>query len=130
MQGGKVIYGPDGKPVSSPRNITGWVKKARFYPKERSLVLILEETTTRKPLPPAQLSASLFPFGHIDEAMHEFAKKLEQRTTPITVTYDPAERLPEGTLPKPEDLNMLEVAKAMDDYYADRARRKDHEDTK
>jgi len=95
-----MIYDSNGKPVSSEMlqakeaktttRVSGMVVSAKFRPEERSLMIQVRETETHRLSKPIQISASCFPFGHLDGAMEEFAKQLvNDRKIPLTLEFNP-----------------------------------------
>jgi len=89
-----MIYGPDGQPVkaTTPRKankVRGMVHDAVYRPEQRSLLVTLKEVTSGKLSKPCQISASAFPFGHIDGAMQELARQLKLRKIPLVLAFDP-----------------------------------------
>jgi hypothetical protein len=83
--------------------IRGWVKRAKYYPVERSILVAMEEIESRRPMKPIQVSVNTFirmepstaSLGQEDMTKlqndHEFwqsyASRLERRTTPLAIEF-------------------------------------------
>jgi len=126
-----MLYDSNGNIITPPRPVTtvhGKVEAAVYHHKERSLLLVLRECESGKLTKPIQISASAFAFGHLDEAMEEFAKQLTRRVDPIHLEFNPNEqRFEQSQVLSPTDINPLELQSALLDYYADRDRRQPKE---
>ena len=75
--------------------IEGWVRDARYFEEEKSLVLALEEIESRKPLKPIQVSVIAFSKAmnlsispDDKEAWRFFAKQLIKRQHPLKVEFE------------------------------------------
>lgn len=86
-----VLYDSRGHRICKPKRVYGYVVDCQYVQKERSLMVILKETTSGKTSKPIQISASAFSFGASDEAMRAFAEKLKQRTQPLILEFNPGD---------------------------------------
>jgi hypothetical protein len=80
--------------VPDKKTVKGWVKRARYYQEQNSIVLALEEVESRRPLKPLQVSVTTFMNMGIQaskddhDAWRFFAEALEKRTAPITIEFE------------------------------------------
>jgi len=80
--------------MDSPKIIKGWVKRAKYYPEQHSIIIVLEEVESRRPMKPMQVSVNTFIAMGIaaalddDEAWRFFASALEKRTEPIAIEFE------------------------------------------
>ena len=72
--------------------VVGRVIDARYYPAEKSIAVIIEDFSTKKPTKPMQISASSFHFRpdqDIDFEMERTANLLKEFKHPVTLIFDP-----------------------------------------
>ena len=76
------------------KEIKGWVKQAKYYPHEQSIMLVLEEVESKRQMAPTQISITSFKAMGIQvadddhEAWKFFAKQLLQRKHPLTLQFE------------------------------------------
>jgi hypothetical protein len=82
--------------MARSQKIHGWVKEARYFPAENSIVLVLQEVETKRYLKPMQFTGSALSalLGDIrltesrQAAMEQFVAALKQRKTPLMVEFE------------------------------------------
>ena len=80
--------------MSKPVSLKGWVREARYYPQEKSLLIVLEDVESKKRLKPIQVSIATFIKMGIKvpdndtEAWQFFAKQLIARKDPINLVFE------------------------------------------
>jgi uncharacterized protein YqeY len=80
--------------MSNQVSIKGWVREARYYPQEKSILVVLEDVESKKRLKPVQVSISTFKAMGIqaslddDDAWVFFAKELLRRKDPINLFFE------------------------------------------
>lgn len=77
------------------KTVKGWVRDARYFAEEKSLVLVIEDLESKKQLKPIQVSVNAFMKGASlsvaaddGEAWRFFAKQLMRRSSPLTVEFE------------------------------------------
>ena len=94
------------------KTVRGWVRDARYFEEEKSLVVIIEDSESKKRLKPVQVTvatikqASGMTVPDDDaEAWRHFAKLLTRRTAPITIEFDDAaDKVPFGDIERMMDV--------------------------
>lgn len=69
----------------------GRVVDAKYFPQEKSIVVVMEDFETKKKTKPMQISASSFSFRpdqDVDDEMHKTAALLKKYRHPITLVFD------------------------------------------
>jgi len=80
--------------MSKPVAIKGWVREARYYPQEKSILVVLEDIESKKLLKPVQVSITTFQGMGVKaasddiEAWRFFAKQLLSRKDPINLVFE------------------------------------------
>ena len=80
--------------MTKPVSIRGWVREARYYPQEKSVLIVLEDVESKKLLKPVQVSISTLRALGIKaspedtEAWTFFAKQLLSRKDPINLCFE------------------------------------------
>jgi len=72
--------------------IYGMVSDARYYPAEKSMIVVLRDIESNKEVKPVQIHASSFTFPDptkVDEEMHKTAELMKKCKYPIRIVFDP-----------------------------------------
>ena len=78
--------------MSEQKIIYGQVLEARYYPAQRSMVVVLRDIENNREIKPIQIHASSFTFpdpSKIDEEMHKTAELMKKSKFPIRILFDP-----------------------------------------
>lgn len=80
--------------MSDRKTIRGWVKRAKYYPETKSILISLEEVESKRPMKPIQVSVNTFRKMGIQasdddrEAWVFFASELEKRKDPMSIEFE------------------------------------------